>query len=221
MSVVWTVKVVGRAAALSLSVELLVWLFRRLRRKKTLQEVLFFPTEVACVEHIFTPTSMYPCPCLLPHGVETSFSRLLRHILSASSSLDLCVFAFSNMELSRAVLALHARGLTVRVLTDKDYIVITGSQIGALRKAGICVRCDSDAVHMHHKFAVLDGRRLITGSLNWTLTAVQNNKENILVTEEPDLVRPFVQEFRRLWEVNDPARRHPPARVQKPAGETV
>jgi cardiolipin hydrolase len=70
---------------------------------------------------------------------------------------------------------------------------------------------------MHHKFAVVDGRRLITGSLNWTLTAIQSNKENILVTEEPDLVLPFITEFQRLWDVNDPARRHLLSIAEKPA----
>lgn len=79
------------------------------------------------------------------------------------------------------------------------------------------MRCDSGAVHMHHKFAVVDGRRLITGSLNWTLTAIQSNKENILVTEEPDLVLPFITEFKRLWDVNDPARRHLPSIAEKTA----
>lgn len=68
--------------------------------------------------------------------METSFSRLLHHILSASSSLDLCIFAFSNMDLSRAVLVLHERGVTIRVFTDKNYAAISGSQIGVLRKAG-------------------------------------------------------------------------------------
>lgn len=74
--------------------------------------------------------------CSLPHGVDTSFSRLLRYILSACSSLDLCLFSFSNMDLSRAVLLLHSRGVTIRVLTDKVYSAISGSQIGVLRKAG-------------------------------------------------------------------------------------
>ncbi|XP_031727916.1 mitochondrial cardiolipin hydrolase isoform X1 [Anarrhichthys ocellatus] len=212
MSGMWTVKVLGLGVvALSLGVELLVRLLRRLRPLRTLNEVLFFPSEVACVEHVFTslPRS---CLCPLRHGAETSLSRLLRRILSASSSLDLCVFAFSDVNLSRAVLALHARGVTVRVLTDKDYVAITGSQIGVLRKAGICARCDANSVYMHHKFALVDGRLLVTGSLNWTRTAVQSNTENVLVTEEPDLVRPFVQEFHRLWESNDPARCFRPKR---------
>lgn len=63
----------------------------------------------------------------------------------------------------------------------------------------------SSAVHMHHKFALVDGKKLITGSLNWTLTAVQSNKENVMVTEEPELVQPYQQEFQKLWEANDPA----------------
>lgn len=70
------------------------------------------------------------------------------------------------------------------------------------------MRCDVGSVYMHHKFAVMDGQLLITGSLNWTLTAVQSNMENILVTEEPDLVQPFIKEFNKLWLHNDPARYH-------------
>uniref|UniRef100_UPI0037E94CE5 mitochondrial cardiolipin hydrolase n=1 Tax=Semicossyphus pulcher TaxID=241346 RepID=UPI0037E94CE5 len=217
MSVMWTVKAVGLGVvALSLSVELLGWLQRRLRPGKTLNEVLIFPSELACVERIFNPSSSYTCLCPFPHGVESSFSRLLRYILSASSSLDLCVFAFSNMDLGRAVLALHSRGVTVRVLTDKDYAAIPGSQIGALRKAGICVRCSAGSVYMHHKFAVVDGQLLITGSLNWTLAAVQGNMENVVVTEEPDLLRPFIKEFHRLWLCNDRAQNYRSG-DQKPA----
>ncbi|XP_062304442.1 mitochondrial cardiolipin hydrolase [Osmerus eperlanus] len=221
MSVARAVKMVGLGAMVfTLTVEWLGWCLRWLRHWRgsqgPLKEVIFFPSEMACVEHLFTP-SMFPCTCPLAHGVETSLSRLLRHILSATTTLDLCVFAFSNQELSRAVLTLHSRGLAIRVLTDKDYTLITGSQIGVLRRAGICVRCDSGSVHMHHKFAVVNGLRLITGSLNWTLTAIQSNKENILVTEEPDLVRPYLREFERLWDTNDPAHRHPASISEKPS----
>ncbi|XP_007551691.1 mitochondrial cardiolipin hydrolase [Poecilia latipinna] len=206
MSLMWSVKVVGLGVmALSLSLELLGWVFGRCRRRRTLNKVLFFPSKVSCVEHLFSQNSACSCFCPLPHGVETSFSCLLRHILSASSSLDLCVFSFSNMDLSRAVLLLHSKGVTIRVLSDKDYSAITGSQIGVLRKAGVCVRCDAGSVHMHHKFAVVDGRLLITGSLNWTLTAVQSNMENIIITEEAELVQPFIKEFNQIWALNDPA----------------
>ncbi|KAL4647934.1 mitochondrial cardiolipin hydrolase [Arapaima gigas] len=201
------VKMLSVGAVAVFGVKCLCWLLDRRRSQVLLKEVLFFPTTVTCVEHLFASRRDLPfsCPCSLPHGLETSFTKLLRHLLSAKSSLDLCVFAFSNQDLSHTVLLLQSRGVTVRILTDKDYMLISGSQIGTLRRAGICVRHEMGAVHMHHKFAVVDGRLLITGSLNWTLTAIQSNRENILVTEEPDLVRPFVREFQQLWEANNPA----------------
>ncbi|XP_059409312.1 mitochondrial cardiolipin hydrolase isoform X1 [Carassius carassius] len=205
-------KVLGLGAvAFILGVEWLNWLKRRLRDSRgPLKEVLFFPSPQVCVEHLFIRHKHFPCACPLPHGVETSFSRLLVHLLSSRVSLDLCMFSFSHMELSRAILLLHKRGVVVRVVTDRDYMTITGSQIGALRKAGICVRHEmSSAVHMHHKFALVDSRKLITGSLNWTLTAVQSNKENVMVTEEPELVGPYQQEFQKLWEANNPANHKP------------
>ncbi|XP_057699428.1 mitochondrial cardiolipin hydrolase [Corythoichthys intestinalis] len=129
MSKMWTVKVFGLGAiAFTLSVELLWRLLRHLKPRKTLNEVLFFPSKVACVERFFSPASLNSCGCPLPHGVETSFTRLLGFLLSASSSLDLCLFSFSNMELSRAVVYLYRRKVTVRVLVDKTYSVISGSQ---------------------------------------------------------------------------------------------
>lgn len=57
---------------------------------------------------------------------------------------------------------------------------------------------------MHHKFAVVDGRMLITGSLNWTTQAIQNNRENVLVTEDVEYVKPFLDEFERIWEKYNP-----------------
>lgn len=58
---------------------------------------------------------------------------------------------------------------------------------------------------MHHKFAIVDGRTLITGSLNWTTQAIQNNRENVLVLEDAEYVKPFLEEFERVWEEYNPS----------------
>lgn len=53
----WTVKVVSLGVvAICVSLELIGWLLRRLRPERTINEVLFFPSEIACMEHIFTPS---------------------------------------------------------------------------------------------------------------------------------------------------------------------
>ena len=57
---------------------------------------------------------------------------------------------------------------------------------------------------MHHKYAVVDGSVLLTGSYNWTRSAFRVNEENIVVTDDPRLVRAFSKAFEELWEALRP-----------------
>ncbi|KAG2470767.1 PLD6 hydrolase, partial [Polypterus senegalus] len=201
-------KLIGFVVAFAtISLEGLFWLFRhhRPRRSKLVKEVLFFPTDVTCTNHLFQMThNKRPCTCPLLHCDDSPYNRLLKHLLSARNTLDLCVFAFSNQDFARVVLELHRRNVLVRIFTDKDFMKITGSQIGNLRKSGIAVRHEQSDCFMHHKFAVVDKKLLITGSLNWTCKAIQCNKENILITEDAEIVQPFMAEFEKLWNESDP-----------------
>ena len=52
---------------------------------------------------------------------------------------------------------------------------------------------------MHHKFAVIDGSRLLNGSYNWTRGAAEVNFENVVDAAEAGLVAAFAAEFERLW----------------------
>ncbi|XP_035746759.1 mitochondrial cardiolipin hydrolase [Egretta garzetta] len=70
--------------------------------------------------------------------------------------------------------------------------------------SGIQVRHDQESGYMHHKFAIVDRRMLITGSLNWTTQAIHNNRENLLVVEDAEYVKPFLDEFEKIWEEYNP-----------------
>lgn len=135
------VAAVGLALALEALPSALRWLQARRRRGRPRHEVLFFPSQVTCTEVLLQAPDAAPlapstgCGCSLPHG-ESSLSRLLRALLAARASLELCLFAFSSPQLGRAVQLLHQRGVRVRVITDCDYMALNGSQIGLLRKAG-------------------------------------------------------------------------------------
>ncbi|KAG8521841.1 Mitochondrial cardiolipin hydrolase [Galemys pyrenaicus] len=201
---------VGLTLALEVLPSVLHWL-RAGRRSRSRREVLFFPSQVTCTEALLQAPGVEAsepsinCPCSLPHG-ESSLSRLLRALLAARASLELCLFAFSSPQLGRAVQLLHQRGVRVRVITDCDYMALNGSQIGLLRKAGIQVRHDQDLGYMHHKFAIVDKKVLITGSLNWTTQAIQNNRENVLIMEDEEYVRLFLEEFEHIWEEFNPTK---------------
>ncbi|XP_067162658.1 mitochondrial cardiolipin hydrolase [Apteryx mantelli] len=174
------------------------------RRRRPVREVLFFPSRVTCTEALLAEAAPPgACRCPLPRG-DCPLSRLLRRLLSARRSLEICLFAFSSPQLGRAVQLLHRRGVRVRVVTDAQYMALSGSQIGHLRRAGIPVRHDQDNGFMHHKFAIVDKKMLITGSLNWTTQAIQNNRENVLIVEDAEYVKPFLAEFERIWEEYNP-----------------
>jgi len=87
----------------------------------------------------------------------------------------------------------------VRIVTDNDKEFDAGSDIAQLRQAGVPVAVDRTDAHMHHKFALFDGTWLLNGSYNWTRSAAQFNEENLVVHNDPGLVRQFQAQFDTLW----------------------
>lgn len=112
---------------------------------------------------------------------------------------DLCVFTLSDDRISDEVLAAHRRGVAVRLITDNEKAFDRGSDVIALRGAGVPVRVDQSAAHMHHKFALFDQCWLLNGSYNWTRSASAQNEENLVLCNDPALLRQFGQAFDSLW----------------------
>lgn len=126
--------------------------------------------------------------------------RKLRALcMGARRSLDICVYTISDDRITEAILDCHKRGVAVRLLTDNDKRYDDGSDIARLRGQGVDVRIDAGPFHMHHKFALFDGRTLANGSFNWTRSASTGNEENLVVTDDPALARSFAGRFETLW----------------------
>lgn len=169
-------------------------------------QVLFFPDKgLACKQFIFDG-SCNRKNCQFAH-METSLSKLVRVLLEAKQSLDVCVFTINCRELADATVQLHKSGVVVRVLTDDEQMGSTGSQIEKFRREGIQVRHDLSSFFMHHKFVVIDRKRLVNGSFNWTRQAVTGNRENVVISSDKHVVEAFSDEFERLWQEYDPAKR--------------
>ena len=56
---------------------------------------------------------------------------------------------------------------------------------------------------LHHKFAVIDNKTVITGSFNWSPSAAHTNDETLLVIHSPQLAQHFTREMDRLWDSTD------------------
>ncbi len=120
-------------------------------------------------------------------------------VRQARSHIDVCVFTITDNRISEALIDAHRRGIQLRVITDNEKQNDAGSDVRELGHAGIEVRIDQSPHHMHHKFAIFDQRRLLTGSYNWTRSAAADNRENFLVTNAAGLVDAYQQQFESLW----------------------
>ena len=105
-----------------------------------------------------------------------NITKLCNYLGKATRSLKICVFNFTNDDLSRAVLDRFNNKVDVRIVTDDECMNNLGSDIQFLASKGIPVRTDSETqYHMHNKFVIVDDTFLITGSFNWTVQAGKNN----------------------------------------------
>lgn len=125
--------------------------------------------------------------------------QLISTLEEAKESLDICVFTISENNVANAISDAHRRGIKVRIITDDEKINDKGSDIFKLKARGVSIKIDTDKSLMHHKFMVVDQARVLNGSYNWTRTASEVNNENIVITNNPTIVKSFGQEFDRLW----------------------
>jgi mitochondrial cardiolipin hydrolase len=127
--------------------------------------------------------------------------RKLRELCRGSRrSIDVCVYTIADDRLTEELIAAHARGVQVRIISDNDKRFDDGSDIERLAALGIAVRLDDAPFHMHHKFALFDGQLLANGSFNWTRSASSSNQENLVVSHDAYLARCFGGQFEQLWQ---------------------
>lgn len=118
---------------------------------------------------------------------------------SCRKTIDVCVFTITDDRVTGALIDAHRRKVKVRIISDDEKAEDRGSDIYRIKQAGVPIKTDRDPNHMHHKFAIFDGKRLLNGSYNWTRSAALNNEENYVVTNDTKLVREFGSHFERLW----------------------
>jgi len=117
----------------------------------------------------------------------------------ARRSADVCVFTITSNRIADAIHQAHRRGVKVRIVTDDDKSYDQGSDVFHLAGSGVPVRIDNSESHMHHKFAVFDKKKLVSGSYNWTRAGAERNQENIILTDDPGLAESYLRVFEQLW----------------------
>ena len=130
---------------------------------------------------------------------DDCYRCITRLLDNARQSVDICVFTITDNRLAEAIERTHGRGVAVRIITDDEKAFDLGSDAHRLKSAGVPLRTDRSEHHMHHKFAVFDQDVALTGSYNWTRSAARHNRENLVATRDPRVIRQFKNHFEELW----------------------
>ncbi len=168
--------------------------------------LVLLASAVAWGSHAAHPTpGDVSCPVAArfsPHGgAESAVVDTLRH---ARVRVHAAVYGFTSPAIELALTDLARAGVQVALKTDRRQSASKdqAALLGRLRAAGVAVEVPRSRRRLHDKFAVVDGRWVITGSFNWTTSAERRNRENVLIFDCPDLAAVFDAE----WESITPTR---------------
>ena len=126
---------------------------------------------------------------------------LLREIESTTSTINLAIHEMTSPDMAQALLKAKDRGVKVRVITDSKQAKMKSSQITHLIQQGIPIKVLRGKDHgvMNYRFAIFDGKKVATGSFDWSEASEKWNYETILIIGESEAVASYQKEFDRLW----------------------
>ncbi len=160
---------------------------------------------------------------------DSTNGLIAKTINEANKSIDLALFVFSDQEIANTLQSKQHQGLSLQGVFDSGFAFRYYSEVLDMR--GITLSNDSlkrrDSLcqaetgnnpwqkplqtmgianlnagdKLHHKFALVDDRIVISGSQNWSEAANSNNDETMIVIDNPTVAQHFKQEFENLYQV--------------------
>ncbi len=153
--------------------------------------------------------------------------EIVRAILAAKHSVRFLIFSYTDPVISAALYAQARRGIAIEGVFDDEFNrgELKEDHAGARLNAGLglvpavfylegnravtaeAIATDEDGEpeqfayhggHLHHKTLIIDDKRVLTGSYNWSLSARDRNLEILFDLHDPAVARGFVEEFERI-----------------------
>ena len=140
-------------------------------------------------------------------------------ISSATESVDLALFVFSEQKIADVLQQKQQEGVQIRGIFDPGFAYRYYSEVLDMLGVTLYFRCQPEADNnpwqnslttvgtpqittgdkLHHKFAVIDRISVITGSQNWSQAGDRLNDETLMAINNPLVSRHFEREFQRLY----------------------
>ena len=142
----------------------------------------------------------------MAQGIKVYFSpnggcqkAVIAEIRKATQTIDIAMYYLTSRDIAQALVRAQENNVRVRIVLDQGQEIEHASKSGYLVKHGLEIKYHMGFGLMHNKFAIIDGKSLITGSFNWTRTAEEKNEENLLIITDQETLKEYEERFNYLW----------------------
>ncbi|VVB98824.1 Cardiolipin synthase [uncultured archaeon] len=151
----------------------------------------------------FTPTSSCPgCNAIVSFVFSPNAQpEVISFINSAKESVDIEMYVFTSDDVIKALSDAEKRGVKVRVIMEPRVDDSRKQKVfDTLSALGIEMRWASMSYKLtHSKFVIVDGKKALVGSINFSKSALNDNRE-AAVEVEGAKVSEIVAVFEEDWQ---------------------
>jgi len=134
-------------------------------------------------------------------------------IENARLTIDVAIYELNLYYLRNALVEAKKRGIEVRLVVESENF--TPEELLIFTSEGIPVIGDDDPDAMHDKYTIIDRYEVWTGSMNYTLSDVHGNRNNLIMLRSTELAENYEAEFEEMF-LNRLFGAHSPADTPNP-----
>jgi hypothetical protein len=131
---------------------------------------------------------------------DAPMNSFVTSVGAVTTSLYFAIFTFGHTGLRDAMISKQSivqsssLGLFDKGQVDNNFTTV----YSAFQSAGFNVALDANPDVLHHKFAVLDGLKVYTGSMNFTRSGTEDNDENSIMIQDASVAKAYLAELARI-----------------------
>jgi phosphatidylserine/phosphatidylglycerophosphate/cardiolipin synthase-like enzyme len=173
--------------------------------KKIIISAIFIAAIALIIYAISTSGFFYRPLCVNSTDIRTVFSpgaqnEILGLVADSRESLYVEIFEFNYEPLKEALVEAEARGVDVKVILEPSVYQNKGTY-NYLQEAEVEVKWLRSFNIVHSKFMIVDGQIVLVGSINWSKTAMEKNREAGVVIQSGAVAASFRDVFDYDWQL--------------------
>ncbi len=116
----------------------------------------------------------------------------------AEKSIYFMTFSFTHDGIGNILLLKNLDDIEVKGVMEVKQ-VSEHSEFARLLQNSVEVRKDGNKNNLHHKVFIIDEKIIVTGSFNPSANGDQRNDENLIIIENEEITKRFVEEFWKVY----------------------